>query len=447
MSTKLKEAVITKSQSMVLMKNMIRISISSICHHRDIFPQECFAVRPYGSMKIVQLEPASADDEGEINVKHDKAFLLTQWLEHGVFDALEKEFISALVFGVNGTHPVTGKDILLETYEFKFTFESETTTASINGNPMTSKDDIKTQAGKFIRNLVTFSGSLEDLPRENWITLQIKYSDKAPSEYCPAYFADAKDNLVSFDGAHCLKVKLGGIQTPQMQTSAKFTGLEPLFYRNIFKRGDLSTHTEIYTADENSMFVAAVHSQEQRNEQDQLNEKIANLAVSEDKSISTLNEVKSFVTSHKKAVIKEVSNTLGLETARVKEVFTQLVEDGTLKLKGKGYLVVESTPPTTQSNMPQEAPGAPKKELQYQRSFEGKKSRSALRDIDADRSITMTCENEETYEAKGKKRILETEESDPPLSQSSDISSSVLRQAKYGRTQPMHCVRTWIDEI
>lgn len=36
--------------------------------------------------------PASDDDEGEINVKQDKAFVRTPWLERVVFDAFEKEF-------------------------------------------------------------------------------------------------------------------------------------------------------------------------------------------------------------------------------------------------------------------------------------------------------------------------------------------------------------------
>ena len=115
-----------------------------------------------------------------------------------------------------------------------------------------------------------------------------------------------------------------GIQTPHMQTSAKFTGLEPLFYRNIFKhKGDASTtHTEMSTSN-HTIFVGAVHSQEEGQE---LNDGIAGLAVTGDKSLSTFNSVKHYVTSRKKAVIKDVSSTFDLESVRVKEIFTQLVE-------------------------------------------------------------------------------------------------------------------------
>jgi hypothetical protein len=37
-----------------------------------------------------------------------------------------------------------------------------------------SKEDIKSQAGKFVRNLVLFASSLDELPQENWITIEIK---------------------------------------------------------------------------------------------------------------------------------------------------------------------------------------------------------------------------------------------------------------------------------
>jgi len=70
-------------------------------------------------------------------------------------------------------HPTTKQDLLLEAYEFKFSY-LDGKPLLINGVAVQSKDDIKTQAGKFIRNLVTFSSSLDDLPYENWITIEIK---------------------------------------------------------------------------------------------------------------------------------------------------------------------------------------------------------------------------------------------------------------------------------
>ena len=126
-------------------------------------------------MKIVQLDAATFDDESEtILVKNEKAFLLTQWLECGVFKALDCEYLYKMTFAIYTSHPITNEDLLLETYEFKFNFEKETGIATINDTPITSKDDIKSQAGKLIRNLVSFTQSLDELPHEHWVTIEIK---------------------------------------------------------------------------------------------------------------------------------------------------------------------------------------------------------------------------------------------------------------------------------
>jgi hypothetical protein len=126
-------------------------------------------------MKIVTLEAASMNSNSEIIVRNDKAFLLTQWLEHGVFSALECENLYKMTFAIYSKHPVSGVDILLETYQFKITY-SEDNMAQINGTPLTSTEDVKSQAGKFIRSLVMFTQSLDNLPDENWITIELKVS-------------------------------------------------------------------------------------------------------------------------------------------------------------------------------------------------------------------------------------------------------------------------------
>ena len=156
-----------------LVRFQVRISISSICYIRDLFPRDCFKNKPYGNINIHQLQGARKEDDGEITVTHPDAFLLTQWLEQGVFHALEQEYLSALVFAIYAKQPITGEDILLETYEFKTTYQGEGT-AKINDVSLLSKDSVKNQAAKFIRSLTEFSGTLDNLPDSCWITLQLK---------------------------------------------------------------------------------------------------------------------------------------------------------------------------------------------------------------------------------------------------------------------------------
>jgi hypothetical protein len=62
---------------------------------------------------IHTLECASEDAAGNIKVANAEAFLLTQWLERGVFRALEDQYLSCLTFAVYTKHPLTGKDLLV----------------------------------------------------------------------------------------------------------------------------------------------------------------------------------------------------------------------------------------------------------------------------------------------------------------------------------------------
>jgi hypothetical protein len=151
----------------------MRISISSVCFVRDLFPRLCFKNKPYGNVDIHQLQGAKKDEGGDIVVTHPDAFLLTQWLEQGVFHALELEYLSSVTFAIYSKHPVTKDDILLETYEFKAAYQGEEA-AKINDVALASKDSVKNQAAKFIRSLTEFAGTLDVLPDSCWITLQIK---------------------------------------------------------------------------------------------------------------------------------------------------------------------------------------------------------------------------------------------------------------------------------
>ena len=111
---------------------------------------------------------------------HPEAFLLTQWLEKGVFAALESEYLHSMIFAVYTKHPITKQDILIETYDFKMSYFSETEAkskikaAKINGVELGTKDSVKKLASAFIKNLSAFAGSLDLLPPDRWITIQLK---------------------------------------------------------------------------------------------------------------------------------------------------------------------------------------------------------------------------------------------------------------------------------
>lgn len=139
---------------------------------RDLFPDDCFTKKTYGTAEIHQLQGAK-ENNGEISITHEKAFLLTQWLEQGVFEALQEQYLNTMTFAIYCSHPITGKDLLLETYEFKVAYQQGSTPAKINNIELNSKDAVKAQAIKFIRQLTQFTDTLDALPADRWITLTL----------------------------------------------------------------------------------------------------------------------------------------------------------------------------------------------------------------------------------------------------------------------------------
>jgi len=68
----LKTENVTAEQSVTLMKNLFRTSISTICYLRDLFPEDCFKEKRLTDITIQTLDPKCDNAE---------ATLLIEWLE------------------------------------------------------------------------------------------------------------------------------------------------------------------------------------------------------------------------------------------------------------------------------------------------------------------------------------------------------------------------------
>lgn len=149
---------------------MIRLSVSSICYLRNVFPADCFSSRDYAGLKVHQIECAERDENGDTIVKNRDAFLLTQWLEKGVFEALTARYLKTMSFTVY-SKDAAGFDCVVETYSFAFEYPPDAP-PTVNGQRM-DRDSMKKQAVSFIRCLVEFAGTLEELPEDRWLTLKL----------------------------------------------------------------------------------------------------------------------------------------------------------------------------------------------------------------------------------------------------------------------------------
>lgn len=113
------EQTVTYQQSLVLVRNLIRTAISSICYIRHLFPENNFVDRILSGLNIKTLLPNSPETK-----------LVIDWLEQGVFDALEKKFLRMLVFGMY-LDP-TKESTLIECYAFRLSYDGNDFKLDIN---------------------------------------------------------------------------------------------------------------------------------------------------------------------------------------------------------------------------------------------------------------------------------------------------------------------------
>jgi len=244
---KAKNAIVSRQKSHALIRNMVRIGISTISKVRNLWQDDLFSKVDYGGAEIHQLESAEVDQEGNINIKNIEAFRLTQWLERGVFDAIEKEYLKSVKFFIQTKHPLTDELITLEAYEFAIAYESsEGAPASINGQPLTSSDGLKAQARRFLKTLYDFASTLDELPQDRCLSMMLKYHDNCPPEYEPEFFKSADAKALDLNSSLTV-VKLGSVIATDLNMHLSYTGLDSLDYAELCKVGfanDILVETE-----------------------------------------------------------------------------------------------------------------------------------------------------------------------------------------------------------
>ncbi|KDN50849.1 hypothetical protein K437DRAFT_255021 [Tilletiaria anomala UBC 951] len=227
-------AALTLQQSAAAVKTLVDTSLGCIMYLRGIFPEDHFeeVVLPSGrpmttdeSGKAVKMK-----GDGSIKVKKLKRGcssegdrLLDYW-EKGVQDVLDKEYLKSLILAVS-LDPDDPQNIV-EAYTFNFKYESIQGTkrrapimelsARLRGidmsgggcfslNADTEKNlptarEVRASAQSIIRNLITMTQTLQELPRRRFITFKLIYNDTAPADYQPPFFdaADAANHRFMF---------------------------------------------------------------------------------------------------------------------------------------------------------------------------------------------------------------------------------------------------------
>ncbi|XP_061903093.1 zebrafish testis-expressed 38 [Entelurus aequoreus] len=213
-----------KEGSLVFVKRMMAVAVSSITYLRGIFPEDAYRSRYLEDLCIKVLRE-NCNTPGPSKV--------VKWLI-GCFDALDKQYLQVVFIGVY-TDP-DEPNCIIESYNFKFKYTDEGPEMDVlskNGVEVhVPMEDTKSACVLLIRKLFLLMQNLNALPNNIHMTMKLYYYDDiTPADYEPPGFKEGECDSLWFEGT-AVHFTLGEVQTTfhtfQVRVSAEQRRLEKL---------------------------------------------------------------------------------------------------------------------------------------------------------------------------------------------------------------------------
>lgn len=195
----------TKQESLVFVKRMLAVAVSSITYLRGIFPEYAYRSRYLEDLCIKVLRE---------NSNTPAANKVVKWMM-GCFDALEKQYLQIICIGVY-TDP-QDRNRIIESYQFNFKYAEEGPEMNIfRNNEMEMQvtlEDTKRASVLLIRKLFLLLQNLGALPSNVYLTMKLfYYDDVTPADYQPPGFKEGVYDQLWFQGIP-VHFKVGQVAT------------------------------------------------------------------------------------------------------------------------------------------------------------------------------------------------------------------------------------------
>ncbi|KAJ7154281.1 HORMA domain-containing protein [Mycena filopes] len=227
------EAATTSAQSLAAIQTLLKASLGCITFLRDLLPSDNFTDSHFTTSDDSILSQSSDSDvsttsslsrTGSKNVNGfkimtmrrgftDEADRILNYLEHGIFDALQKQYLRSFVFAVyldekdpNNIveaytfnfhyHKLPGTDIVvpimslgddLDKMSLKESAKDPVVQAAKKGKAPTIKD-VKKSVKTLLKTLIHSTTQMDVLPKRRFAAFKLFYTDETPSEYEPPHF-------------------------------------------------------------------------------------------------------------------------------------------------------------------------------------------------------------------------------------------------------------------
>ncbi|KAJ6531207.1 HORMA domain-containing protein [Mycena capillaripes] len=226
------EAATTSSQSLLAIQTLLQASLGCITFLRDLLPSDNFTDSYFTTSDESLLSQSSDSSHSSIDSSRsnsrnmngfkimtmtrgytDEADKILNYLEYGIFDALQKRYLRSFVFaiyldekdpnniveaytfnfhyhtipGTDNAIPVMSLGENLDKMSLKESAKDPVLLAAKKGKAPTMKD-VKKSVKTLLKTLIHSTTQMDVLPKRRYAAFKLFYTDETPAEYEPPHF-------------------------------------------------------------------------------------------------------------------------------------------------------------------------------------------------------------------------------------------------------------------
>ncbi|KRZ95751.1 HORMA domain-containing protein 1, partial [Trichinella sp. T8] len=172
-------------KSLMYLKQLLAISVSTICYLRNLFPADAFCNREFENTKL------------QILVSNDPKVLRLIHCMTGCYEAIDKKYLRTIIFGICPREK--DPENVVESYSFRITYhhlgaiDLEFTSDS-TGRQSYSTSVTKNSTIQLLRSINLMCQNLEPMPENTFISIKLLYYDeRTPADYEPPGFLPCRN--------------------------------------------------------------------------------------------------------------------------------------------------------------------------------------------------------------------------------------------------------------
>ncbi|KAF8969871.1 HORMA domain-containing protein [Flammula alnicola] len=213
---------ISQTQSLAAVQTLLRAGLGTITYLRNLLPEDNFTRSHFTSIddsSSSQPDGSQESTSSRTNVSGfrittitrgytDEADRILNYMEYGIFDALEKRYLRSFIFGIYldtkdptniveaytfnfKYHMIPGSDVFVPVISLaedrKKNVEDPVARAIKKGRAPTLKD-VKTSVKSLLKTLIQAISNMDVLPRRRFATFKVFYTEETPPDYEPPHF-------------------------------------------------------------------------------------------------------------------------------------------------------------------------------------------------------------------------------------------------------------------